>query len=129
MEFTATMKLLKPQLDSLKDTSDDLDSYQMELISNIEWILHDYKTMLDKPNWWWIKINKDIAIWLLKREKEQWCILPFVVMCYEYWKDTGDICESCCRQECLCWTEVDTDDIETLQEDNDNYYENFELRF
>jgi len=118
MRFDATMKLLEPQINSLKDTSDDLDSYQMELISNIENILKDYKTMLSRPDWWWTRISKEEAIKILKRHKHHDKIpLPFEVVCFEYDYDWEN------------WTGLDTDDIETLEEDEENYYENFELWF
>jgi hypothetical protein len=67
----------------------------------------------------------------LKRQKEhEQYHLPFDLMCFEYGKD--NTCDECMEKgldECICWNGLETDDIETLEEDDENHYENFELRF
>lgn len=90
-------------------------------------------------DWWGIRITKETAIGILKRQKKHssyW--LPFDLMCYEYGKRDNP-CDECNNPdsddfiweeaECIHWNWLETDDIETLEEDVDNYYKNFELRF
>jgi hypothetical protein len=109
-------------------------------LTKIEWSIRDDitiendKELLNKlseeyrvVDWWGVRIDKATAIQILKRQKKNKLYhLPFTLMSFEYGKDQW--CDEC-DWECVCWNGLETDDIETLEEDDDNYYENFELRF
>lgn len=127
--FEATKKLLLGKLWALQDCW--LGSYEQELISDMKEIINAYEIMCYHPTGWWVRVSKEDVIKMLKWKKkhnEYW--FPFEIMCYEYGKN--DPCEECIEEwldECVCWNGLETDDIETLEEDVDNFYENFELRF
>lgn len=83
-----------------------------------------------KPSGGGVVVTKSQAIQILKRQIENKIMsLPFNIMSFEYGKDSCSDCEDCGESECICRNGIETDDIEILQEDSENYYENFELWF
>lgn len=101
--------------------------YAMDWLVDIKNLYVGEKTEdVSIPNGWGIKIDKDAVIKLLKRKKKHNEYgFPFEIMSYEY--GNGDR-EPTDEEEEQCRNGLETDDIETLEEDDEGYYENFELR-